>query len=100
MKHERNGEGLTLCHGKKIILIAQPGAKSHHESVHSPHFRKEYSHLDTAVSCSVLFGRYFTESDLTCWMLILTEVEMELQDVSGPIKDLTIDRLGFHVQNG
>jgi hypothetical protein len=33
-------------------------------------------------------------------MLILTEVEMELKDVSGPIKDLTMDRLGNGVRNG
>jgi hypothetical protein len=48
---------------KFFILIAQPGAKSHQESVNSPHLRKEYSHWDPAVSCPSLFGPYCTASD-------------------------------------
>lgn len=45
-------------------------------------------------------GRIAPNLNKPAGMLILTEVEMELQDVSGPIKDLTMDRLRFHEQNG
>jgi hypothetical protein len=48
---------------KFFILIAQPGAKSHQESIHSPHLLKEYWPLGTALSCPSLFGPYCTESD-------------------------------------
>jgi hypothetical protein len=49
--------------GKFFILVGQPAAKSRQKSTRSPHFRKEYSHWDIAVSYPSLFGLYCTESD-------------------------------------
>jgi hypothetical protein len=41
-------------------------------------------------------GRIAPNLNKPAGMPMLTEVEMELQDVSGPIQDLTMDQLGFH----
>ena len=78
---------------KFFILIAQPGAKSRPESVHSSHVRKENSLLDTALFLAHHYvGCIALNLIKLAGCLISTEVEMELQDVSGPIKDLTMDR--------